>query len=80
MSEKLEIKELYAFVAIDDEGGEGIPAQMINDMFMPLIGADFKRVECLLDLARNIATLTGVKIELRKFSAMEVLQTINVEH
>ncbi len=70
------ITEMYAFVVIDDgmgQGNEGIPALSLNGMAMPMVGADMARVDSLRKIAQEM-TLDHGRIELRKFTSMEVVE------
>lgn len=62
------ITELYAFVATDPDGSEGIMAFRSGDHWMPMIGADLARVESLRPLADRIAKATGQQYEIRYFT------------
>jgi hypothetical protein len=53
------IKEIFAFVAEDAPGEEGIMAIRSDEMWIPLIGADIRRVEALRPIADTIAKQTG---------------------
>lgn len=73
--DKLEINELYAFIAENNEG-EGICSFQMGDVHMPMVGADMLRIESLKKLAQIIATETGTKISICKFSKRELIETI----
>lgn len=64
----LRITELYAFIAKDKEGNEGIMGFSNGGQMMPLIGADIDRVESLKPIADRIAALNGIEYELRYFT------------
>ena len=65
----LAITEIYAFVALQQDG-EGIMAFAgINGMMIPMIGADIERVESLKPIADEISATTGIKYEIRYFKA-----------
>lgn len=59
----LRIDELYAFVAIDKEGHEGILGMTTAGGWVPLIGADLARIESI----KPYADATGIKYEIRYF-------------
>jgi hypothetical protein len=62
------ISIVYAFIATDHDGTEGIPAFVApNGMMMPMIGADMDRVETLRPIAEDMALHKGVSITLAKF-------------
>lgn len=62
----LRITELYAFVAIAEDG-EGLMGGMApNGQWFPFIGADLERVEQL----KSIADKVGVPYEIRYFKSV----------
>lgn len=72
----LKIDEVFAFVSVDDEG-EGICGFMRpNGQWMPLVGADMKRVESLRPIAKDIARSSGKTIRLLHFSTRRELEVI----
>lgn len=80
MADKFVIKKLYAFIA--DEGpGEGVCAfQMPNGNWMPMVGADMKRIDELWNMAQKIADTTEKKITLCEFDNRRVLKEISPEN
>lgn len=71
------IDPLWAIIAKDEneDGDEGIPAILIEGMFMPLFGADAERVGWLKDQAQEIATETGQNMKLVCFQERIDLET-----
>ncbi len=65
------INALYAWVALEDDGGEGVCAALLPGMpgMTPLIGADIARIDSYRPIAREIAKQTGKFVSLRKFTA-----------
>ena len=63
----LKIDRIWAFVAVDDNGDEGIMSALMGEVHMPLIGADMDRVNQLRGHAELISKLSGVRYELRYF-------------
>lgn len=63
------INSIFAFVAIDSDGHEGIMAfqDSYTNMFMPMIGADMKRVDSLREMAERIKEDSGIDYEIRYF-------------
>ena len=56
------IEELFAFCAEEAPGDEGVCGWQLDDgSWMPLVGADMKRVESLRPLAKIIAKSTNKK-------------------
>jgi hypothetical protein len=74
MSGPKRIDRLYAWVATEADGGQGIPAMRVDDMALPLIGADHDRIESLRPMAMR-AMGVCLKIELVEFSGRRVLET-----
>ena len=71
------ITELFAFISIDEGlGDEGIIAAKFGDNWMPLVGADKKRVDSLRPIAKLIAQTTGKHVVLAKFTHREDVETI----
>lgn len=70
-----EIKELWAFVSVD-EHGEGLVSELINGMWFPFVCADIKRLNDLRPRAEKIAKKAGRTIRLIKLSNREVITTI----
>lgn len=65
------IKEMYAFVSIDSiNNDEGILGMYTPQGWIPLVGADMKRVEELLPIAKDISKMNGIKIKLKKFELL----------
>jgi len=62
MTEKLKIEQIFAFVACNEEG-EGVMGFKGEDGWMPMVGADMKRVKSLLPLALDL----GIKFRILKF-------------
>ena len=65
----LVIDDIWAFVATDEAGNEGICAFYDNEhaTWLPMIGADEDRVESLRPTAEAIAEKTGRKVKLVRF-------------
>lgn len=73
-----QVLELWAWIAFDptdgNEGIIGIREPMIGSV--PLIGADRARIEAYRGYAQGTADLMKRKVELRKFSTMTVVETL----
>lgn len=72
----LKIERMYAFVAIDEHGDEGIPAFSHGPMMLPMVGADMTRIESMRTMAQNIANTTGQSMRLVIFEKREELDWI----
>lgn len=72
------ITECYMFVACDTgPDDEGIAAFLnSNNMWLPLVGADKKRVDAMRGMAQRIANESGDVVRLIKFSVREELEVI----
>jgi hypothetical protein len=72
-----EITEIWAFVARDSDGDEGITAFCGPDgRWVPMIGADKDRIKSLEPIARDLAFKHDHKIRLIKFTGREEIKTI----
>ncbi len=70
------INELFAFVVIDADGTEGVPAFESNGVLHPMVGADLARAEALLPMARRAARELGRPVTLLRFTVREQLRVI----
>lgn len=68
------IERLYAWIATEPDGGEGVCSFQLGDMHMPLIGADMARIESLRGHAAVIAKASGYPVRLVEFSTRRVLR------
>lgn len=75
---KLKIKEMYAFIATDDKGNEGVISHkaFVDGRFTHFlfVAADVARVESLKDMTRILIKPTlkpGTKITVARFSIRE---------
>lgn len=74
------ITELYAFIATEAPGEEGITATQMGQggqtVFMPLIGADATRVAALRERAQMVADASGLTITLARFTVREDVEQL----
>lgn len=72
------IEQMYAFVVLDPaDNTEGIPAFLGPDgKPMPMVGADWKRVEVLRPIAEAMARASGMKITLCRFEVRTEVEEI----
>ena len=77
---ELKIEEMYAFIATEEDGQEGICAfQIKSGLWMPMVGADLKRVASLRPMAEAISKATGKQIEVCKFTNRQHLEMIGAK-
>ena len=62
----LKIEKIYAFVA-ENEDGEGVMAFKSNNGWMPMVGADFKRIDSLLPIAQELSKASGKEFRILQF-------------
>jgi len=70
------IETLYAWVASEPDGGEGLAGFLGPEGWMPLIGADLARIESLRHVAEDVARVTGYPVALKSFSTVTVIETL----
>lgn len=70
------IERLYAWVATEPDGGEGLCSMPVGDMIAPLIGADRERIESLRRYAELVHRSTGFSVKLKVFGSGTVLDEI----
>lgn len=73
-----EITTLYAFIARDKDGNEGVAAFFPpgGDIAMPLVGADLARIELLMPIANLLATVSGQTLHLYHFTQRDLIASI----
>jgi len=72
------IETIYAFISTEKgPNDEGIVAMKVGDTWMPLVGADMKRVDSLRPIAKQIAVVTKKRIVLAKFTVRQDMEEIN---
>lgn len=73
MSGNKVIHHLYAFVAVDSDGDEGIMAFQHGGGWMPMVGANMERVDQLRPIAAVVGAQLGVSHRLLRFTNREEL-------
>lgn len=79
---QLRIEHLYAFIVLDEDGTEGVPAMLDPGgstgfpIMLPMMGADMARVESPKAIIKSDPRLRGKKITLAKFTTRENLEVI----
>ena len=75
------IEAIYAYIAHEkgDPDDEGVTAFLppLMHQWMPMVGADEKRMASLRPMAQELANATGQRITLVKFSVRTDLETID---
>lgn len=71
------INLMYAFIAIDEDGDEGVCAMYTPEGWVPMVGSDMERVDTLRKVAAGIARRSGKIVHLRRFSNMEIVNVIH---
>lgn len=79
MKGQLRIDQCFAFIVLDDDGTEGVPAfyDPGTRMLLPMMGADVARVESLRPIAEFDPRLRGKRITIAKFSHRETIGVID---
>lgn len=74
----LKIEVLYAYLSVDEAGDEGLCGYVPKGggPWTPMIGADWKRVQSLKGIARELARESGRAIRLAIFGTREDLEVI----
>jgi hypothetical protein len=62
------IEEIWAYVAEEKPGDEGVCAASTPMGWMPLVGADKERIQSLKHVAQTVADSSGCSIRLVKFT------------
>lgn len=74
------ITELFAFIAEEREGDEGVVATPVgDDDNIPLVAADRTRMEALIPFAQAIANQSGMSIKVIRLSQRTDEQVIEPE-
>jgi hypothetical protein len=70
------ISVLYAWIATEPDGGEGVCSAQIGDTHMPLVGADLDRIKSLRQWAEAARRATGYPVRLVRFGSREDLEVL----
>lgn len=76
MKGQLRIEQMYAYVVVDQDGTEGVPAFQAGAMAMPMVAADQARLDQLRPVAESMARQLGKPIELVRFTVREQVEVI----
>jgi len=73
----LKITELWAWIGVEPDGGEGVLGAMIGPLgFVPLVGADRDRIESYRDYAKAIQKAAGRPVKLVRYYGMDVREIL----
>ena len=70
------IDTIYAFIATEDDGNEGITGFYYSNSWMPMVCADMSRVKSLRPIAQKIASQSGKTVKLVHFSVRTEVEII----
>jgi hypothetical protein len=70
------IDALFAWVATEPDGGEGVCSAQIGDIHMPLVGADMDRIKSLRPYAELARRASGYPVRLVRFAHREDLEIL----
>lgn len=70
------ITEMFAFIATEAPGEEGVIAMQNGMWLMPLIAGDAARVAALREKAQEVATASNKHVTLAHFTVREDLELI----
>lgn len=70
------IDAIYAWVATDPDGGEGICSFQLGDTHMPLVGADMDRIKSLRRFAESVRRISGYPVRLVRFGSRDDLEIL----
>lgn len=73
------IEKMFAFIAEEKPGDEGVIGAVTPQGWLPLVGADMARVESLRPLAQRIARVTGKPVKLVVFETRKELECLPKE-
>lgn len=77
MNGQLRIEQMFAYVVMDDDDTEGVPAFLTPDgTMLPMVGADMAKAEMLAGKAQEFATALGKPITLVRFTVREEVRVI----
>lgn len=61
------VDELFAFIAVSEDGDEGVIGAQIGDMVVPLVAADLVRAQQYVPLAEAATKAAGITYRLKHF-------------
>jgi len=71
------IEELYAWIIAEkDDNDEGVPAIAVDNMVMPLMGADIARADSMRAIAQTLADDRGKEVKLIKSTGIQIVEIV----
>ena len=70
------IDALYAWVATEPDGGEGVCSMTLGNIHYPLVGADMDRIKSFRKHAEFLREATGYPVRLVRYSMREDLEEL----
>jgi hypothetical protein len=70
------VTKLWAYLQIDDDDEEGLPAFGYGVIVLPMLATDERRVEALRPMAAEAAAHTGRPVRLVVFEGMRELEVL----
>jgi hypothetical protein len=70
------IEAIYAWVAEEPDGGEGVCGAQLGSFSMPLLGADMERIASLRPYAEMARAASGYPVRLVRYAHRENLEEL----
>lgn len=70
------IEAVHAFVAVDEDGEEGIIGMQTMKGWLPFVAADKTRLDQLRPIAQSIANQTNKEVRLLRFAIREDVEVL----
>jgi hypothetical protein len=70
------IEEIFVFMAVDDDGSEGIMGFKSREGWVPMVASEPQSVTVMAEIAAHMGEASHKKVHLVKFSAREIERTI----
>jgi hypothetical protein len=71
------VRDIYVYLAVHEDGDEGVVAMRMGSAWIPLVAADPIRLAQLRPIAEATARTTGKSIRLVRFTTREEVETID---
>lgn len=73
---QLKINEIYAYIATETDGKEGVLGGIFEGRALPFIGADLSRMESLRPYAQLVADEKGIDVKMVHFKQRVDVKTL----